>query len=360
MSELRAAIVGTGGIANSHAQAVHALPDRTRLVAAVDVDEDRLRTFCARHEIPSGSTDLGRMLEAERPDLVHICTPPGTHADIVVRCLEAGASVWCEKPLCASLAELDRIEAAERATGRSCSSVFQWRFGSAGQHLKQLIEREAMGRSLVGLCDTTWFRDAAYYSVPWRGRWDTEIGGCTMGHGIHAIDFFLWLLGDWEEVTAMIGTIDRDIKVEDVSMATVRFANGGMGSIVNSVLSPRQETYLRFDFQKCTVEVRALYSYANDDWCYTPLTGAEVEAEQAGWARIEGDARSSHLAQLTALLDSFDRGEQPPASAGDVRGTFEFLSALYRSAATGEAVRRGAIGPGDPFYAHVAGTLAAP
>lgn len=359
MSELRAAIVGTGGIANSHALAVRALPDRARLVAAVDIDEDRLAAFCARHDIPSRSTDLGRMLEAEQPDLVHICTPPGTHADIIVRCLEAGANVWCEKPLCASLAQLDRIEAAERAGRRACSSVFQWRFGSAGQHLKRLIARGAMGRPLVGLCDTTWFRDAAYYSVPWRGRWDTEIGGCTMGHGIHAVDLFLWLLGEWEEVTAMIGTIDRDIAVEDVSMASVRFSSGAMGSIVNSVLSPRQETFLRFDFQKCTVEVRGLYSYTNEDWHYTPLAGAEVEAEQAGWARIEGDERSSHLAQLTALLDSLGLGEEPPASTRDVRRTFEFLSALYRSAATGQAVRRGEIRPGDPFYAHVAGTLAA-
>ena len=47
----------------------------------------------------------------------------------------------------------------------------------------------------------------------------------------------------------MIGTLDRDIEVEDVSMAMVRFANGAMANITNSVLSPREETYLRFDFQ---------------------------------------------------------------------------------------------------------------
>ena len=58
-----------------------------------------------------------------------------------------------------------------------------------------------------------------------------------MGHGIHD-GHVLWLMGDWVEVNAIIGTLDRTIEVEDVSMAHVHFANGALGSIVNSVLSP--------------------------------------------------------------------------------------------------------------------------
>ena len=96
-------------------------------------------------------------------------------------------------------------------------------------HLRSLIQEQAMGRLLVGLCNTTWYRNEAYYAVPWRGKWATELGGPTMGHGIHQIDLFLWLLGDWEEVRAMAGTLYHDIEVEDVSMAVVRFANGAMG-----------------------------------------------------------------------------------------------------------------------------------
>ena len=77
----------------------------------------------------------------------------------------------CEKPLCVSLAEMDRIEAAEQRTGNFCSSVFQYRFGSAGQHLKALIEAGALGKPLVAASLTTWWRSDAYYAVPWRGKW---------------------------------------------------------------------------------------------------------------------------------------------------------------------------------------------
>ena len=349
----RVAIVGTGGIAGLHAQAIHAQPDRARLVAAVDVDPGQLERFRAEHGVEAAYADVGDMLDRERPDLVCIATPPAVHAELSVRCLEHGTWVLCEKPLCASLAELDRIEAAERRGGRRCASVFQWRFGSAGRHLKRLIERGELGRPLVATCLTTWFRDQAYYDKPWRGRWASEVGGVTMGHGIHAMDLFLWLVGDWREVSAMLGTLDRSIEVEDASVAVVRFAGGALGSVVNSVLSPREETWLRLDLQRATVEVRALYHYANAHWTFTPAPGAEAPA----W-RVPADEGSSHTAQLAALLDAMDRDVPPPAGTADVRPTFEFLSSLYRSAAEGRVVRRGEIVPGDPFYEHVAGTLA--
>jgi predicted dehydrogenase len=353
---IKAALVGAGGIAGSHVQAIGAHADRVRLAAAMDVDATRLAEFCAKHGIPSSYTDLAAMLDAERPDLVCIATPPFLHAEQAIQSLDAGAWVWCEKPLCSGLADLDRIEEAERRSGRFCSSVVQWRFGSAGRHVKRLIDEGALGRPLVGLCQTTWFRDAAYYRVPWRGRWSTEVGGATMGQGIHAIDLFRWLLGDWEEVVAMAGTLDREIEVEDASMATVRFASGALGNLVTSVLCPRQETYLRLDLQRATVECRGLYGYDNANWTYTAAPGVE-DTQPAGWASVDGELPSGHAAQLRVLLDHLERGERPPASIPDVRPTFELLSALYRSAATAQAVRRGEIVPGDPYYEHVAGAV---
>ena len=323
MNQIKAAIIGTGSIAVAHVEGLKQAGDRVRITAAMDTDPTRVTEFCAKHAIPKSYTNLAELLATEKPDIVHICTPPGSHCLLSVKCLEAGAWVLCEKPLCASLAELDRIEAAERRTGKFCSCVFQWRFGSGGQHLKELIDARSLGRPLVGLCNTTWFRDQVYYDLPWRGKWETELGGPTMGHGIHAMDFFLWLLGDWREVRAMMGTLDRKIEVEDVSMALVRFENGALGSIVNSVLSPRQESYVRLDFQKATVELKHLYGYTNTDWLYTVAPGIAEKTLQE-WQSIPADQPSSHGAQLNALLDSFARHERPLVSGGESRRTIEF------------------------------------
>jgi predicted dehydrogenase len=352
---ISAVIIGTGAIAKSHLHALRQAGERVELLAAVDIDAGRVEQFASDHAIPYAFTDIESMLRTVRPRLVTIATPPNTHADLCIQSMEAGAWVLCEKPLCASLAEFDRIAEAERRTGNFTSSVFQWRFGSGGQHLKQLIERNAMGKPLVCNCLVTWYRTPEYYAVPWRGRWATELGGTSMGHGIHAMDFVLWLLGEWTEVRAMIGTLDREIEVEDVSMASVRFANGAMANMTNSALSPRESSYVRFDFARATVELTHLYSYRNDDWRYSGLPNGSNAEEVAEWAQLPDDVPSSHAAQLASFLDSMAREVRPAVSGRDVRGTLEFLASLYKSGMTGKAVQRGSITEGDPWYARMEG-----
>lgn len=355
MSRYRIALIGTGGIVGSHLEAIAALSDRLELVAAADQNAARVEAVCAQAGIPHAYTDAEVMLAAERPDLVHILTPPAAHFPLILAALDAGAWVWCEKPLCRSLAEFDQIAAAEERTGRYVSTVFQWRFGSAVEHLRKLVSENLLGRPLVAVCQTLWHRDAAYYAVPWRGKFATETGGPTATLGIHLMDLLLWLWGEWEEVQAVVATLDRPIQVEDVSMAMVHFASGALGSIVNSALSPRQESYLRLDYQRATAEVRTLYRYANADWRFTALPGDEGDALTAAWQALDCDRPGSHTAQLAALLASMDRNERLLVSGAEARRIVEFIASLYKSAFTGQPVRRGSIMAGDPFYASMNG-----
>ncbi len=356
--KIKVAVIGTGGIANAHMTGYGEAGDRVEVTAAMDVDAERVKDFAQRHKIPGVYTNLAELLEKERPALVSICTPPGTHYDLSVQCLEGGAWVLCEKPLCASLEQLDGLAAAEERTGRYCASIYQWRFGSAGQHLHRLVEQGALGRPLVGICNTLWHRGTDYYAVPWRGKFATEIGGPTLGHGIHAMDFFLWQMGPWKEVRAMIGTLDRDIETEDISMALVKFESGAMGSIINTVLCPRQESYIRWDFQKATVEVKGLYGYKNENWSYTPLPALKDEPEARLWEQLQTDLPSSHGAQIAHLLGAMKEQRRPAASGAEARQTLEFITCLYKSALTGRPVERGSIRKDEPFYRHVAGPLA--
>lgn len=346
----RAILVGTGGIADAHVRAAEASLGRVVLTAAVDIDAARVRAFSARHKLANAYTDYATALATEQPDLVFIAAPPSLHATMSIAAMEAGAWVLCEKPFCASLAELDLIEAAEHRTGKFASCVFQMRFASSTAHLRRLTDQGLLGRPLVAVCNTVWFRDAAYYAVPWRGKWATELGGPTMGLGIHAMDHLLHLLGDWTEIRAMAATLDRAIEVEDVSMALVQFANGAQASIVNSALSPRQETYIRLDYQRATVELTHLYSYNREHWRFTPANAAEGEALTQAWQQTSPDVGSTHAAQLDALVSDMDANRRPLLSGPEARRTLEFLTALYKSAFTGCPVARGSIAPGDPYY----------
>ena len=323
----------------------------------MDIDEARAQALCAKHQIPRWFTNADEMLSAVQPDLVHVVTPPGSHCELSIASLQAGAWVYCEKPLCISLAEFDRITQAEQETGRYVSTVFQWRFGSAAKHLKQLIGTGELGLPMLGTCQTLWYRDLAYYQLPWRGQWATEAGGVASVMGIHLTDLFLWLMGDWQEVQAMIGTLDHPIEVEDVAMAMVRFENGAMGSITSSAVSPRQESYLRLDFQRATVDVTGVYGYTNANWRYAlPVDSPDGDALER-WRTIEQDVASSHTPQVAELLDSMDRNERPFVSGGEARRIIEFLASLYKSAFTGQLVKRGSIAPADPFYHAMNGAI---
>lgn len=352
---LRVAVVGTGGIARgSHLPALAALGDRAAVVALVDVDAESLRRTADDWSVPGRYTDLDAMLRTERPDLVVVATPPGNHRETAVAALDAGAWVWCEKPPALSLAEYDEIAAHEREGGPYAAYVFQHRFGGGAERLRTQLADGALGRPLVAVCHTLWYREPAYFDVPWRGRWETEGGGPTMGHGIHQMDLLLSLLGDWHTVTAEMATLDRDVRTEDVSLAMVRFGSGAVCSVVNSLLSPRQTSYLRFDLTDATVEVEHLYGYGDADWRWTPAPHVTDADRVAAWPPVD-DLRSSHAAQLASLVGSIERGERPRASGADGRRSLELITGMYRSALTGRTVLRSELTPDDPFVAALHG-----
>ncbi|MDQ0682405.1 putative dehydrogenase [Streptomyces achromogenes] len=350
---IRAAVVGVGAIGRgSHLPALQRLAaeGETEVVAAVDIDANAVRDFCADGGVPHAYTDLERMLAEQRPDLVTICTPPTLHREQSVAALRAGAWVWCEKPPVPTLADYAAVEAEEGTQGGPYSSiVFQHRFGSGTRHVRRLLAERALGRPLVVHCQTTWYRDTAYYAVPWRGRWQTEGGGPAMGHGIHQMDLMLDLLGPWSEVRAMAGRLVHDVETEDVSTALVRFESGALATVVNSVLSPDEVSRIRIDCERATVELTHLYGHSNADWRVTPAPGVTGD-EAAAWQDFGADVPSSHLAQLRELVASMRAGRRPRGSGADGRTSLELVTALYKSAFTDTTVRRGEIGPGDPYY----------
>src|SRR5438270_12923609 len=100
MKPVRTAIIGTGSIANAHMRAVREAGERVRLVAAMDIDCERVERYANEYDVPYRYTDATEMLAAQQPKLVLIATPPGTHTDLIIQSLAAGAWVLCEKPLC--------------------------------------------------------------------------------------------------------------------------------------------------------------------------------------------------------------------------------------------------------------------
>jgi predicted dehydrogenase len=169
-----------------------------------------------------------------------------------------------------------------------------------------------------------------------------------MGHGIHQFDLLLSILGRWSEVTSLAGRLARPTDTEDVSVAAVRFAGGALATIVNSLLSPRETSRLRFDFEYATVELEHLYGYSEEHWRFTPLPGHE-ELEALWAPGDEPDVTSSHALQIEAVFDAWDAGEAPGVSLADARRTLELAAATYASAFRKAPVAAGELTRDDPF-----------
>jgi len=349
---VKVAIAGTGNIAAIHADALDGLG--AELIAAADIDAARLAAFGAGHPEAARYADLDTLLASEHPDLVHLCTPPWLHHDQALTCLRAGVSVLAEKPPALSLREFDEITAAQ-AGPPWFATVFQHRFGSGQRRLKALMAKGTLGRPLVAICHTTWFRDQRYFDVPWRGRWDTEGGGPTMGHGIHQMDLLLDTLGDWTRVSALTRTQARATQTEDVALAHVEFACGAVASLVNSLVSPREESYLRYDFERATVELTHLYGYGDQDWRVTPAPGCDDVL--TGWASEQAGVRSGHAAQFAQVRAALRAGTPPPVAAAAARRTLSLAAGIYASAFTGRTVTPDDLAPDTRFYDRMNGDL---
>ncbi|MFW6690708.1 Gfo/Idh/MocA family protein [Streptomyces sp. MAR4 CNX-425] len=352
----RVAIVGVGSIARTHVSALTELAGRARLVAIAETDPARAAEFSRRSPAPRVYGDAESLFANEELDLVHICTPPQTHASLAAAAMRAGVPALVEKPTALSLAEMNGLADVQAETGTPVLTVFQHRYGAAAVRLRHLVREGALGRPLTATCETLWYRADDYYDTPWRGRWEFEGGGPTMGHGIHQFDLLLSVLGPWSEVSAIAGRLSRPTDTEDVSMAVARFENGAMATVVNSVVSPRETSRLRFDFEHATVELDHLYGYREKHWRFTPAPGHEQLADR--WKSDGGaDIESGHLLQIQAVLDAFENGTEPGVSLDEARRTMEFAAATYASAFRGRPVSAGELTGDDPFTSSMSGGI---
>jgi predicted dehydrogenase len=177
-----------------------------------------------------------------------------------------------------------------------------------------------------------------------------------MGPGNHQVDLLCYVLGDWAQVSALARRQARRTQTEDLSLAHVTFASGAVASVINSVVSPREETYLRFDFERATVEVTHLYGYGDEDWRITPAPGCEADVTAAWAASGERGVASGHRAQFAEVLRCLGERTAPPVTPADARRTMQLVAGIYASAFLGRPVRPEDLGPGSPFYRRMDGS----
>lgn len=192
----RVAIVGTGhrGAGTWGRDVPATCGEHVALVGLCDLNPERLAVV-ARALGAEGAaidTDLGAMLAQARPHTLVVATRDDTHADIIVRALEAGIDVVTEKPMATTAADCRRILEAEARTGRRVDVAFNYRFAPTSRRIRALLADGRIGR--VSSVDFHWYLDTAHGADYFR-RWHAyrrNSGSLFVHKATHHFDLLNW------------------------------------------------------------------------------------------------------------------------------------------------------------------------
>ncbi len=334
---LRVAVVGAG-IGAAHVRGYLAVPERFEVVAICDIDAARARALADEHHIPRVVTDLDELCRMDDLDVIDVCTPPHLHFEQVQQVLAAGKHAFCEKPLVSSLSEVDELVRAEARSGKRIMPIFQYRFGHGLQKLKLLIAEGLAGTAYLATVETAWRRRAAYYAVPWRGKWATELGGALLGHAIHAHDMLCYVLGPARRVYASTATRVNQIEVEDCAAIALEMADGSVASLGVTLGSATEVTRHRFSFSGLVAESNTRpYTNSGDPWTYvgdTPELTEQIDATLAAFQPLP----EHYPGQFHRFYDALRNGTELPVTLADARVSLELITAMYYSAETNQSV----------------------
>jgi predicted dehydrogenase/nucleoside-diphosphate-sugar epimerase len=236
---LRAGIVGAGLICDLHVRGLQAL-DGVEVVGIVDSDLFRARAKAAEYGVVASFATQREMLDAVRPDVIHLLTPPATHADLAEEAFDGGAHVYVEKPMASTESECVRmIEAAERA-GRQLCVGHSLVYDPLMLQALEAIENGEIGELLHGAAVYCFDpqRIPGYRNKTWYQRLG---GGFVEDLASHPASVLLRVIGAPTEVFGV--TDPRAGRTTTGVAATIR-ARRGTGSLLVSLDARPEEVSL--------------------------------------------------------------------------------------------------------------------
>lgn len=251
MASIRIGVVGTGGMANAHAQSFGEIKG-VKVASCFDVLPERAAAFAQKWSIPRVAASLTELLE--QVDAVTVVTPDRFHAAPSLATLKAGKHLMCEKPLTVTLAEAKQVaRAAETATrkhGAQHLINFSYRNSSAFQEAIKLVRKGALGeiRHVHSHYLQSWLAAAIWggwrsEGMLWRLQTAKGSGGVLGDLGCHILDFTTAIAGDLKAVRCTFATFAKQdeqgrkvtnwkgvaLDANDTALIELQFADGAVG-----------------------------------------------------------------------------------------------------------------------------------
>ncbi|MGY1680076.1 Gfo/Idh/MocA family protein [Geodermatophilus sp. SYSU D01176] len=348
------------------------LPVRPELAVLAGRDAVRVADAAERLGWASTETDWRRVLERDDVDLVDVCTPGDTHAEIAIAALEAGKHVLCEKPLANTVAEAEAMaEAAARAAARGVRSMvgFTYRRVPAIGLARDLVAQGRLGeiRHVRAQYLQDWIADPAA-PMSWRLEKDRAGSGALGDIGAHIVDLTQHITGQrLTGVSALLETFVKErplpasegslsgvagqgtgtVTVDDAAVFLGRFDGGALASFEATRFALGRKNAIRievngsrgslaFDFE----DMNVLHFFDGDEPATTAgfrrivVTEPDHPYVGAWWPAGHGlGYEHGFTHQVVDLVTAIAKGEDPTPSFADGLQVQRVLDAVERSAA---------------------------
>jgi len=248
VNDIRVLILGTGGMANAHAEAYAGIPG-VQLVAGIDTNAERLAAFNAKHKIANGFASVDAALAWGQFDAVSNVTPDPVHHPTTLPLLAAGKHVLCEKPLAANYPDAQEMADAAARAGVVNMVNLTYRNGAGLMHAAQLVADGAIGevRHFEASYLQSWLTQSAWgdwdKQPQWLWRLSTAHGslGVLGDIGVHILDFTTFAAGLFPiSVSARLHTFDKApgnrigdyvLDANDSATMQLQLSNGAIGVV---------------------------------------------------------------------------------------------------------------------------------
>lgn len=352
----RIAIIGCGGIANGkHMPSLNKLKN-VEMVAFCDIISEKAQEAAAKYGKGEARVyeDYREVLKDGSIDIVHVCTPNDSHAEITIAALEAGKHVMSEKPMAKTSADARRMVEAAKRTGKKLTVGYNNRFRSDSQHLHTLCSDGELGEIYFAKAHAIRRR-----AVPTWGVFldeEKQGGGPLIDIGTHALDLTLWMMNNYEP-KVVLGTSYHKLSQRenaanawgpwDPSKFTVEDSAFGMITMKNGATIILESSWalntLEVDEAKCTLSgteggADMKNGLRINGEKHSRLYTTEVELKAGGVAFYDGETESAPDLEMRLWIEAIENDTDPVVTPEQACVVSEILEAIYESAKTGKAV----------------------